>query len=166
MSGRGIACFTGEVLRGTEWFGHDYAGQRVAVAAPGREAAQIAPEVAATALSVKVFQEEPDWMLPLPLPGGRVVGVAVARAFLRSQVKDPWLRKLLTPHRRFGSRRLASGLNYYDALQRSNCKLITWPVYAFVPEGVRTAEGIEHRFDVVVLGSSSIFARTPEGRPA
>lgn len=166
MTGGGIGGFTGEVLRGTEWFGHDFTGQRVAVVAAGREAAQITPEVAATALSVKVFQEEPDWVLPLPVPGGRAVGVAVARAFLRLQVKDPWLRRLLTPDRRFGSRRLAPGLNYYDALQRPNCKLITWPVYAFAPEGVRTAEGVEHRVDVVVLGNSSIFARTPEGRPA
>lgn len=159
-----VGDFRGEVLRGTDWFGHDFAGQRVAVVAPGREAAQIVPEVAATAVSVKVFQEEADWVLPLPVP--RALGVPVARAFLRWQVGDPWLRRLLTPDKRFGSQRTASGLGYYGALRRPNCKLIAWPVYAFVAEGVRSAEGIEHRVDVVVLGSSSVFARTPEGRPA
>lgn len=155
--------FQGEVLRGTDWFGHDFTGQRVAVVAPGREAAQIVPEVVATALSVKVFQEEPDWVVPTPVPGPSVVGIAVARVFLRWQVKDPWQRRLLTPDRRFGSRRIAPGLGYYGALRRPGCKLITWPVYAFAPRGIRTAEGIEHRADVVVLGASSIFAL--EGRP-
>lgn len=154
--------FRGQVIRGTGWFGHDFAGQRVAVVAPGREAAQIVPEVAATALSVTVFQEEPDWVVPAPVPGGRRVGVTVARAFLRWQVKDPWIRRLLTPDRRFGSRQVAPGLGYFSALQRPNCKLVAWPVYAFAAEGVRSAEGVEHRVDVVVLGSSSVFA-TPEG---
>ncbi len=155
--------FRGEVLRGTEWFGHDFAGQRVAVVAPGREAAQIVPEVAATALAVKVFQEEPDWVVPMPVPGPGALGVAVARVFLRWQVKDPWIRRLLTPDSRFGSREPAPGLGYYGALKRPGCKLITWPVYAFAPHGIRTAEGIEHRADVVVLGTSSQFAT--EGRP-
>ncbi|MPY98913.1 MAG: FAD-dependent oxidoreductase [Actinophytocola sp.] len=159
--------FQGELIRGTAWLGHDFTGQRVAVIAPGREAAQIVPEVAATALSVKVFQEEPDWVLPLPVPGPRAVGVAMARVFLRWQVKDPWVRRLLTPDR-FGSRRLAPGLGYFATLRRPNCKLITWPVYAFAAAGVRTAEGVEHRADCVVLGPSSVFARTatPEGHPA
>ncbi|MFJ8916983.1 FAD-dependent oxidoreductase [Amycolatopsis sp. NPDC102389] len=155
--------FRGEVLRGTEWFGHDFSGQRVAVVAPGREAAQIVPEVAATARSVKVFQEEPDWVVPMPVPGPNVLGIAVARVFLRWQVKDPWIRRLLTPDRRFGSRRTAPGLGYYGALRRPGCKLITWPVYAFAPAGIRTAEGIEHQADVVVLGASSLFAK--EGLP-
>lgn len=162
-----IATFRGEVLCGIDWFTHDFTGQRVAVVAPGAEAAQIVPEVAATARSVKVFQEEPDWVAPLPVPGGRAVAVAVAKLFLRSQVKDPWLRRLLTPHPRFGSRRVAVSVGYYAALQRPNCTLVTWPVYAFAAEGVRTAEGIEHHVDCVVLGPSSVFARDTiqEGRP-
>ncbi|MFE0021426.1 FAD-dependent oxidoreductase [Amycolatopsis sp. NPDC059021] len=165
--------FRGEVIRGTGWFGRDFTGQRVAVLAPGREAAQIVPEVAATAQTVKVFQEEPDWIVPLHVPGGRAVGVAVARAYLRWQVKDPWVRRLLTPDRRFGSRRLAASLGYFATLRRPNCKLITWPVYAVAEQGVRTAEGIEHRVDCIVLGNRSALTGPPaaptataEGRPA
>lgn len=153
-----VGAFRGEVLRGTDWFGHDFAGQRVAVLAPGREAANIVPEVAATALSVKVFQEEPDWVVPVRVPGGRAVGVAVAKAFLRWQVKDPWTRRLLTPDRRFGSRELVASPGYYAALRRPNCKLVAWPVYAFAEHGIRSAEGIEHRVDCVVLGASSVVA--------
>lgn len=154
-----IESFRGEVIRGHDWFSRDFAGQRVAVVAPGRDAAQIVPEVAATARAVKVFQEEPDWVVPLRVPGGRAIGAAVARASLRRQVKDPWIRRLLTPHARFGSRQLAVGVGYYAALQRPNCKLIAWPVYAFVADGIRTAEGVEHHVDCIVLGPHSVFAR-------
>lgn len=155
--------FRGPVLRGTDWFGHDFTDLRVAVLAPGREAAQIVPEVLATARSVKVFQEEPNWVTPLPMPG-RAAGIAAARVFLRWQVKDPWLRRQLTPHRRFGSRRRVSSPGYYAALRRPNCTLITWPVYAVVADGVRTAEGVEHHVDCIVLGSASRLAPTLEGR--
>lgn len=158
--------FRGEVVRGTDWFGRDFTGLRVAVVGPGRDVAQIVPEVAATALAVKIFQEEPAWVLPLPVPGPRGLRLAVARAFLRRSVRDPWIRRQLTPDRRFGSRRLTTGVGYFGALRRPNCKLITWPVYAFAAEGVRTAEGVEHRVDCIVLGPSSVFARTPEGHPA
>lgn len=162
-----VGQFRGEVIRGVDWFGHDFTGKRVAVVAPGRDAAQIVPEVAATARSVTVFQEEPDWVVPLRVPGGRAVRVAAARLFLRAQVKDPWIRRQLTPDARFGSRRVTAGIGYYSALRRPNCKLITWPVYAFVAEGVRSAEGVEHHVDCVVLGPNSVFARDPkpEGQP-
>jgi hypothetical protein len=153
-----VIAFRGEVLRGSEWFGHNFAGQRVAVLAPGREAAQIVPEVAATARSVKVFQEEPDWIVPFRVPGGRAVGVAVAKVFLRWQVKDAWTRRLLTPDRHFGSRAIVASPGYYAALRRPNCTLVAWPVYAFAEHGVRSAEGIEHTADCVVLGLSSVFA--------
>lgn len=159
--------FNGVVLRGIDWFSHDFTGQRVAVLAPGREAAQIVPEVAASARSVKVFQEEPDWVVPTKVPGGRALGAVVSRVFMRTQVKDPWIRRLLTPQR-YGSRQVAVSVGYYDALRRPNCKLITWPVYAFAENGVRTAEGVEHQVDCVVLGPNSVFASSQhsEGRPA
>lgn len=151
--------FRGDVICGHEWFSRDFTGQRVAVIGPGRDVAQIVPEVAATALAVKVFQEEPAWVLPMPVPGPPGLRLAVARAFLRRGVRDPWIRRQLTPHRRFGSRRLTTGVGYFGALRRPNCKLITWPVYAFVAEGVRTAEGIEHHVDCIVVGPHSVYAR-------
>lgn len=147
-----------EVIRGAGWRGRDFTGLRVAVIASGAEAARIVPELVRTARFVKVFQQEPDWVLPraVPAPGG--VRRAAARVHLRRRVRDPWTRRLLTPHRRFGSRRIAVSDDFYAALTRPNCKLIAWPVYAIVAGGVRTAEGIEHEADCIIVGATSPFA--------
>jgi hypothetical protein len=40
---------------------------------------------------------------------------------------------------------------YYRAIQRPNCSLVPWPVFALTDGGVRTAEGIEHRVDSLVI---------------
>ncbi|HSV40614.1 MAG TPA: hypothetical protein VLI04_17760, partial [Nocardioidaceae bacterium] len=73
-----------------------------------------------------------------------------ARLHLRFSVKDAWTRRLLTPGR-FGRRDVLVSAEFYRALEQPHCKLIAWPVYAIVPHGVRTAEGIEHRVDCIIL---------------
>jgi cation diffusion facilitator CzcD-associated flavoprotein CzcO len=151
-----VADFRGSVLIGDAWRGHDFTGERVAVIAPGRDAAHIVPALVRVACAVTVFQEDADWVLPVRLP---VLRRPLARAHLRLRVRDPWTRRLLTPDRRFGRREpVSSGAGYYRAVQQPNCRLMTWPVYAIVADGVRSAEGIEHRVDCIVIGASSPFA--------
>ena len=110
------------------------------------------PHIVRTASSVKVFQRSPAWVLPheLPLRSG-LVRRAAARLHLRRSVDDPWLRRQLTPLDERG--RVAVGPGYYEALQHTACKLYTWPVYAVVENGVRSAEGVEHRVDVLIVGA-------------
>lgn len=134
-----------------DWRDHDFSGERVGVVADGDEAARIVPRLLRTAASVKVFQREPTWVLPVPVPVARTLA---ARLNLRVSVKDPWTRRLLTPGH-FGRRGVTLSRRYYDALQRPNCKLVAWPVYAITEHGVRTAEGIEHRLDTVVIGTAA-----------
>ncbi|MEV6774067.1 NAD(P)/FAD-dependent oxidoreductase [Nocardia sp. NPDC051030] len=88
------------------------------------------------------------WKSPLT----RVVE-SVAMLHLRSQVSDPWLRRQLTPDFRAGCKRLLISNDYYPALQRENCKLVTWPIARMSEKGIRTAEGIEHQFDCVVFAT-------------
>lgn len=133
-----------KVLTGEEWESADLRGLSVGVLTPAGQAVRIVPVVASTARSVKVFQESPVWVVPVAVP---VRGLA--RLHLRFTIRDPWTRRLLTPGR-FGSRDVVVGPSYYRALQQPHCKLINWPVYAVVAQGVRTAEGIEHRVDVLI----------------
>ena len=147
--------YDGELLRGAQWRGRDFTGRSVAVIAPGREAAVIVPEVVRTARAVKVFQEEPDWLLPLPLPLPRALAVPAARLNLRLRVRDPWTRRRLTPDARFNRRRPRVDGRYYAALQEPHCTLVSWPVYALVPGGIRSAEGIEHHVDCIILGTTA-----------
>ncbi|WP_067699548.1 flavin-containing monooxygenase [Nocardia jejuensis] len=88
------------------------------------------------------------WKSPLT----RVVE-SVATLHMRNQVSDPWLRRQLTPDFRAGCKRLLISNDYYPALQRENCKLITWPIARLSERGIRTAEGIEHQFDAIVFAT-------------
>ena len=146
------------------WRHEDFSGRRVGVIGPGSEVACVVPTTLRTAERVTVFLDEPDWLLPggsAPVRGAlgalsrvpaldAVLTRPVARLHLRRHVGDPWTRRLLTPHR-FSQRRPGPDLAFYDALADPRCRFVAWPVYAMAPQGVRTAEGIEHRVDVVVL---------------
>jgi cation diffusion facilitator CzcD-associated flavoprotein CzcO len=96
-------------------------------------------EVSATALV---------WNSPLTSLVARL-----AKAHLRRQVKDPWLRRQLTPDFTPGCKRMLISSDYYPALQQHNCKLIDWPIATLSPVGVRTSDGIEHRLDCIVFAT-------------
>ncbi len=95
-------------------------------------------------------------------PFTRVVE-AVSLANLRLQVKDPWLRRQLTPDFSAGCKRLLMTSDYYPALQADNCKLVTWPIARLSPKGIRTVEGIEHQFDAIVFATG--FEVSKAGTP-
>jgi cation diffusion facilitator CzcD-associated flavoprotein CzcO len=145
------------ILTGTEWFENYYAGERVALLAAGAEAASILPELLHTAAAVTVFEESPAWITPVGVPT-RLLRRVVAKAHLRKSVPDGWTRRQLTPHRRFDSRRVAVSPSYYAALRDPRTRLVHWPVYDIVDQGVRAADGVEYCFDTVVIGTSSRFA--------
>jgi cation diffusion facilitator CzcD-associated flavoprotein CzcO len=77
----------------------------------------------------------------------------IARAHLHRQVRDPWLRRQLTPSTRADGRRLIVSSDFYPALQRENCKLISWPIATLSPVGIRTSDGVEHEFDCIVFAT-------------
>jgi len=125
-------------------------GQRIAVVGTAAALAQVVPPLVRTAEFVKVFQDEPAWAIPswaavLPRPVQR----RVAAATLDTTVRDPWLRWRLTPYADARSSGVTGA--YVRALQADNCKLITWPIAGYVPAGLRTADGIEHHVDAIVM---------------
>lgn len=77
----------------------------------------------------------------------------LGKAHLRATVKDPWLRRQLTPDFTPGCKRMLVSSDYYPALQRDNCKLIDWPIARMSPAGIRTSDGVEHHLDAVVFAT-------------
>ncbi|MET0450535.1 MAG: NAD(P)/FAD-dependent oxidoreductase [Mycobacterium sp.] len=77
----------------------------------------------------------------------------LGKAHLRKQVKDPWLRRQLTPDFTPGCKRMLVSSDYYPALQRDNCKLIDWPIATISPVGIRTSDGVEHHLDAIVFAT-------------
>lgn len=84
----------------------------------------------------------------------------LAGAYRRRQVHDSWLRRQLTPDYRAGCKRILVSSDYYPALQRDNCKLITWPIASLSPRGIRTADGIEHELDAIVFATGFDVCKT------
>jgi len=88
------------------------------------------------------------WNTPLTALVARL-----GKAHLRLAVKDPWLRRQLTPDFVPGCKRILVSSDYYPALQRENCKLIDWPIATLSPAGIRTSDGIEHHLDCIVFAT-------------
>ncbi len=85
-------------------------------------------------------------------PMSRLVA-RLGRAHLHRQVRDPWLRRQLTPEFTPGCKRMLISSDYYLALQRDNCKLIDWPTATLSPAGIRTSDGVEHHLDAIVFAT-------------
>jgi len=72
---------------------------------------------------------------------------------LEKQVSDPALRKKLTPEYPVGCKRILISDDYLAAIQSSNVDLITEPIEAVTPKGVRTEDGLDHEAHVLILAT-------------
>ena len=81
----------------------------------------------------------------------------VARRRLAKQVKDPELRKKLTPTYTIGCKRILTSNTYYPVFNQPNVTLVTDLIEKFVPEGI-VANGVLHPLDVVVLATGFVAA--------
>jgi cation diffusion facilitator CzcD-associated flavoprotein CzcO len=68
-------------------------------------------------------------------------------------VRDPELRERLRPDYRAACKRLVVSPDFYEAIQDPNAELVTEPIERFEPAGIRTADGLLHELDVVVLAT-------------
>jgi cation diffusion facilitator CzcD-associated flavoprotein CzcO len=83
---------------------------------------------------------------------------ALARAHLRRQVKDPALRRRLTPDYSFGCKRPTFSNDYYPTFNRGHVRLETGPISRITERGVVTTDPgsnqeSETEVDVLVLAT-------------
>ena len=76
-----------------------------------------------------------------------------ARSHAKRQVPSDALRRLLTPADRMGCKRVLLSNDFLASLTRPNVCLVTVPIAGVVPDGLVTAEGIEHRADVLIFAT-------------
>ncbi|HEX9683496.1 MAG TPA: NAD(P)/FAD-dependent oxidoreductase [Acidimicrobiales bacterium] len=77
----------------------------------------------------------------------------LCEANLTENVADPDLRELLRPDYRAACKRLVISPDFYAAVQRPNVEVVTAGIEHLEPGGVRTADGMLHELDVVVLAT-------------
>jgi len=76
----------------------------------------------------------------------------LCRAHLRT-VRDPELRRKLTPTYQPMCKRLVVSAGFYRAVQREGVEVVTERIERVEPKGVRTADGVLHELDVLVLAT-------------
>jgi cation diffusion facilitator CzcD-associated flavoprotein CzcO len=86
----------------------------------------------------------------------RAIG-ALCRLNLRLGVRDPDLRRRLTPDYEPMCKRLIMSGSFYRALQRPGAELVTEPVDRVQADGIVTADGAVHQVDVIVLATGFDF---------
>ncbi|MEU6558689.1 flavin-containing monooxygenase [Nocardia nova] len=79
---------------------------------------------------------------------------------LRRQVRDPELRRTLTPDYMIGCKRAIFSDAYYPALTRDNVEVVTSSIAEIRAESVVTADGTEYPVDTIVWGTG--FGAIPE----
>lgn len=78
---------------------------------------------------------------------------------VRARIKDPKVADKLAPMEPihpFGCKRPSLEQNFYEQFNRGNVHLIDIkenPIQTFTERGIRTADGVEHEFDIIVLAT-------------
>ncbi|UGY94188.1 flavin-containing monooxygenase [Streptomyces gobiensis] len=72
---------------------------------------------------------------------------------LKKQVRDPELREKLTPDDEFGCKRVLFSSKFYPALTQPNVEVVTEGIEEITPRGIRTVDGVENEFDVIIYGT-------------
>jgi cation diffusion facilitator CzcD-associated flavoprotein CzcO len=78
------------------------------------------------------------------------------------QVRDPDVRRRLTPDYEIGCKRPSVSNTYLSTFNRSNVELVSERIERITPTGVRTADGREREVDVLVLATGFRLATDPE----
>ena len=85
----------------------------------------------------------------------------LATRHLHHQVRDPELRRKLTPKYSPGCKRLLLSNTYYPALTRANVDVVTDPIARIGPSWIETADGRRHEVDTIVFATGFHITDNP-----
>ena len=86
-------------------------------------------------------------------PQLRLKGEEGFRKLLEAKIKDPELRRKLTPNYPLGCKRGGPSDEWYDTLVRPNVELVDSAIERIEPDGIRTRDGKFRRVDAVIYGT-------------
>ncbi|AXK85858.1 Predicted flavoprotein CzcO associated with the cation diffusion facilitator CzcD [Nocardia farcinica] len=98
-------------------------------------------------------------------PGARgfdALARALYRGYLRTQVRDPRVRRDLMPTYGALGKRPTLSNDYVQTFNRSNVELVVAPIERITESGIRTVDGSEHQLDAIVLATGYELFSDPE----
>ena len=72
---------------------------------------------------------------------------------MKKHIKDPVLRKTLTPDYPIGAKRILFSDNYYEAIARENVDLVTDPITEITAGGITTKDGRNREHDLIIYAT-------------
>lgn len=81
------------------------------------------------------------------------VGEAASKLYLRSQVRDAALRKLLTPDYAMGCKRVLMSNDWYSALTKPNVDVVTSGIAEVKENSIVDSLGVERKADALIYGT-------------
>ncbi|SIR76593.1 flavin-containing monooxygenase [Williamsia sterculiae] len=96
-------------------------------------------------------------------PGLLPIAAAMGRLHLRRQVRDPGLRRRLTPTFTIGCKRMLLSNAWFPALQRPNVELVGG-LRELTESGAVDDDGTEHEVDTVIFGTGFTPTEPPVAR--
>ncbi|MEV0247445.1 NAD(P)/FAD-dependent oxidoreductase [Nocardia sp. NPDC050712] len=90
---------------------------------------------------------------------------AAYRLYLRFQVTDRQARRALVPRHGLMANMPTFGRGFLQTFSRPNGHLVTTPIERFTADGIRTADGADHPYDMIVLATGFEPASEPESFP-
>jgi cation diffusion facilitator CzcD-associated flavoprotein CzcO len=92
----------------------------------------------------------------------RAGGWLAKNVWYRAQVRDPDVRRRLTPDYELGCKRPSVSNSYLRTFNRPNVELVSEPIERITATGVRTVDGRERDIDVLVLATGFRMSTDPE----
>lgn len=84
------------------------------------------------------------------------------KRFIRMSVRDPELRRKLTPDYGMGCKRPSVSNDYLRTFNRDNVELVTDSIERITANGIEADDGVERPVDVIVLATGFRLASDPE----
>ncbi|TFV58845.1 NAD(P)/FAD-dependent oxidoreductase [Mycobacterium sp. PS03-16] len=111
---------------------------------------------------VHLFSRLPDRLLVRAMPCYDAYCRALYRLLLRVVVRDAATRRALVPRYGILAKRPVISSSFLPALNHPDTHLITTPIERITAGGVRTADGVEHPADLLVLATGYELWTDPE----
>ncbi|MCB9032771.1 MAG: NAD(P)/FAD-dependent oxidoreductase [Chitinophagales bacterium] len=73
--------------------------------------------------------------------------------YIKKVVKDKSLQEKVTPNYTLGCKRILLSNDYYPALNRDNVEVVTEGIDAITSKGIKTKDGKQHEFDLIVFAT-------------